>query len=363
MIRLWFGFIIAVLCTGFGMQAARAELPRALFTVEAVAVDVSNPLPIRAREIAIANAQAIAFQRLIRRFVPEPEVGRIPLPNAAELERLAAAIEVVEEKSVTGRYVGRITVVFRPDEVRKKLKASGQIFSLTLGRPALIIAGGDSNVDVAALRRAIDGLPKGAWLEPPLAPIGESDADMNAAIGGDLPVLAAMVQRAGVSIAATVKVAADPPAVPTAPPGYSVSVQLYGADGNVITPRGQPTVFHIAPEPLDGTEGLWARLAHTAVDRVNEPWKRETAQDLSVSVTIDARAAYGSLSDWLAIRDALANSQSVTKMDIMELSTNSAQLSLTVAGTPDKLGFALAQRNVRLSIDGPVWRLSRMAGR
>ena len=74
--------------------AAFADLPRSLFTVESVPVDATNPLPVRARESAIAQAHALGFARLIRRFVPEAEAARFPMPTAAELDRLTSSIEV-----------------------------------------------------------------------------------------------------------------------------------------------------------------------------------------------------------------------------------------------------------------------------
>ncbi len=358
-------FALGVLCLGRG---AYADLPRALYTVEAVSVDVTNSLPIRAREMAIANAHVIAFQRLMRRFIPEPELFRIAVPNAAELDRLVAAIEVVDEKSAGGRYLGRITVVFRPDEVRKRLRASGLPYSLTLGRPALVIAANDGGLDPGGLRRALEGLPKDGWLQPVLVPVGENETEMTAALGGDVPTLRAMTQRAGLTIAATAKLIPDPASLGDAKStGFTVSVQVYGlsAEGPipVMVPRGGAQTFHIGPEASDGPDGMWQRAAMGIADRVNEPWKRDTAQDNAVQITVDARANFNTLAEWLAIRDALSNAQSVARMDLGELTTTSAVMSLTVAGSPDKLAFALAQRDIRLHVDGPVWRFSRINAR
>jgi len=364
-----FGLIGVLAGLGIFAQPARAELPRSMYTVESVAVDVTNPLPVRAREIAIANAHVLAFQRLMHRFIPEPEVARISLPNAAELDRLAAAIEVVDEKSAGGRYLGRITIVFRPDEVKKRLKASGLPYSLTQGRPALVIAANDNGLDPAALRHAIDNLPRDSWLQPVMGPIGENEADLAAALGGDLPTLRAMAQRAGAVTASIVKLVPDPVVLGDAKSGggFTVNVQVYGLSGDgpipVMVARGGLQSVHITPEPTDGGDGIWARAAAAVADRVNEPWKRETAQDSSVQINVDARASFRTLAEWLTIREALVNAQAVVKMDLAELTTTSAALNLTIAGSPEKLSYALAQRDIRLQVDGPLWRFSRMGAR
>jgi hypothetical protein len=364
-------FFVRCLAAGMGFLtlsplAAHADLPRSLFTVEAVPVDATNPLPVRARESAIAQAHALGFARLIRRFVPDAEAARFPMPNAAELERLTSSIEVVDEKTAGARYVAHITVVFKPDEIRKRLRSSGQIYSLTQGKPALLVVVGDNATDPVPLRHALENQPKGAWLQPGLLPINEAEADLTQAGAGEPVALAAIAQRSGLKSLAVVKIISDPalPGAPPAPTNVSLSVQTFAPNEvkpDQWTARAPAQSFRPSPEGFDGLDGFWTKAAILVLEKVNEPWKRDTALDLSVQINVDAQAEFTGLGDWLVIREALANQPSIIRSELIELTTNHTRLALSVAGAPDKLAFALAQRDIRLTLDGALWRMTRMA--
>jgi len=340
-----------IFCAIFGAALPVLADTRALFTVESVSVEVTDTQALRARDNAIATARVIAYQRLLRRFIPEPEVQRAPSLSPGDLDRLVAAIEVLDEKAAGARHVARISVVFRPDEVRKRLKASGLPYSLTQARPALAILGAEGG-DVAALRRGFEAAPKDGWLQNAVLPVGESDADIAQALNGDAGVLAALAQRAGVTTVAVVKAAsAEAPAI-------QLSVQVWAN-----APRGPAQMIRMAPEPGENPDLFWTRVAGAALDRINEYWKRDSAQDYAVQINVRANARFANLAEWVAIREALALSPAVVKAEVEDLSIAQAHLALTVAGTPDRLAIALAQRDIRLEVEGETWRLSRMGAK
>jgi hypothetical protein len=183
---------------------------------------------------------------------------------------------------------------------------------------------------------------------------------------GEPAALTAIAQRSGLKSLAIVKIIPDPavPGAPPSPTSVSLSVQAFApndAKTDQWTARGPAQTFRPGPEGFDGLDGFWAKTAITVLEKVNEPWKRDTALDLSVQINVDAQAEFSGLSDWLYIRDALGNQPSVIKSELVELTTNHARLALSVAGAPDKLAFALAQRDIRLTLDGALWRMTRMA--
>ena len=347
--------LILFLCLMLGVApAARADLPRALFTVQGVPVDVTSNSLIHARETAISNAQFAAVQRLMRRFVPESEIGRFGSFTLAEIERLVAAVEVVEEKSAGNRYVGLITVVFRPEEVKRTLRVSGVPFTMTLARPILVVPQAEDRDVLQSWHAAFDKLPRAGWLEGFDLPNSESE--------GDAAALARANHIDQIVFARIVPEAATPPSPLI--PSVTISLQLYGqptadpAAANFSSPSLTDTL-HLAREPLDNNETLLRRAAATVMDRVNEPWIRTTADSQSVQSTYSVRASFESLGDWLALRDVLSSASNVTKVDVDELSVGFARLELTISGTPEKLVFALAQRDVRLQTDGQLWRITR----
>ena len=344
-------------CLLLGLSpAALADLPRALFTVQGVPVDVTSTTLIHARETAISNAQFAAVQRLMRRFVPETEIGRLSNFTLAEIERLVAAVEVVEEKSAGNRYVGMITVVFRPEEVRRTLRASGVSFTMTLARSVLVVPQAEDRDAIQSWRTAFERLPAGTWLEGFVLPAGEGESD---------PASLARANRVDQIVFARI----TPEALTHSRRAYSgvtVSLQLYGqpaadASGANFAAPALTDTLHVVREPLDTNDGLFERAASNAMDRVNEAWIRASAESPSVQSSYQARANFESFNDWLTLRDVLSSASNIIKVDISDLSARSALLELTISGTPEKLAFALAQRDVRLQTDGQPWRITHDA--
>src|SRR5262249_27614012 len=177
-----------------------------------------------------------------------------------------------------------------------------------------------------AWRAAFDKLPRAAWLEGFILPGAESE--------GDAASLARANRADQIALVRIVPEAAPGPGGPV--PRVTVALPLHGqpsADAGTANLASSALTdnLHLAREPLDTNETLFGRAAAIAMDRINEPWIRATAESLSVQSTYPARANFENLSDWLALRDVLSSASNVIKFDIAELSAKFALLELTIS--------------------------------
>jgi len=119
--------------------AAEALKSTDLFSVVDLPMEVSADNPSAARDRAIDEAQGMALRQLLDRLTLPQDRGRIPKVDGRRLNQLVAGIEFADEKFTANKYLARITVRFRPAEVRRLLNESGVQFSETAAKPILVL--------------------------------------------------------------------------------------------------------------------------------------------------------------------------------------------------------------------------------
>src|SRR5580692_9277894 len=102
--------------------SARAET---FMTVSDVPVDVTAKDAAAARDQAIAVAQSKAFDRLIKRLVPNPSDQARLHPSQQDIEGFVQDFGVENERVSMVRYIGLYSVRFRESRIRKYLSDSG----------------------------------------------------------------------------------------------------------------------------------------------------------------------------------------------------------------------------------------------
>lgn len=117
--------VAAPVTSGMAPAAVPAADP---FTVSGVKVDVSAANANAARDQAIRDAQVKAWAELYKRLVPT--ASSVPRVSDIELARLVQGFEIDDEKVSATRYVGSITVRFRPNPVRETLAGGGQQYEI-----------------------------------------------------------------------------------------------------------------------------------------------------------------------------------------------------------------------------------------
>lgn len=356
--RLFTG-LLALFLVLAAVPAAMAQAPAATpaagagteaFTVSGIAVDVSAANANAARDEAINQAQRKAWDELYRRIAPGG--GNAPRMSDVDLSRLVQGFSIDEERVSATRYLGSMTVRFRPAAVRDALAGTGAQYAEPPTRPFVLlpvtVIGGRPILweDRTAWRNGWEARPAGGSLVPLLVPDGELDdiaaVNVESAMQGDAEAMRRITQKynaAGVFVVRT-----DLAAGGTVPAGQlSIEISRYTAD----QPREQQTIT-VKADAADRPEDLMTRAVIQTAAAIDESWRRENTmvagpeQRLMVSIPI------GGLSEWMEVRKRLSGVNAITRTDVLGLSRYEARIALTYRGDIPRLKQLLARRDLSL---------------
>lgn len=323
-----------------------------LFTVSRIPVEATAETATAARTRALAEAQRQAYERIVHRLVTRADWPKLPPAGAAAIEDAILGVEIVEERASATRYVGRVTVAFRADRIRRALREQGVPFTESLGRRTLVVPVVMQS-GAAALWEPEAEAWRAAWarvagqetllnLTLPKGDDGDREAlDAPRAAALDQTALGALARRNGASAVLV--------AILTAGAG-GLEARTVRLDGARRSETRDQAPGDAAPEAL-------LRLAQGIHDRMEEEWKQATLLRFEQRDRLLARAEFGDLASWLAIRKRLSEVPEVRQVEIAALTHREAHLMLTYLGDAERLGEALARRELGLVRTGDGWRL------
>ena len=132
---IWVSFLIGAF---FALTAGLAHADE-IFTVTAVPVDVTADTATAAREQALLDGQHKAADILLRRLTLQQDWGSLPALADAQLFDVVEGIEVEREKISTVRYLGEITVRFKPNAIRALLRNANIRYAETVSKPLVVL--------------------------------------------------------------------------------------------------------------------------------------------------------------------------------------------------------------------------------
>jgi hypothetical protein len=332
-----------------------------VFTVTGVSVDVTGDTAAAAREQALLEGQRKAVQILLRRLTLKQDANSLPVVSDAQLLEVVQGIEVERERISTVRYLGDLTVRFKPGAMRSLMRAAGVRYAETVSKPLVVVPvyrTGDSlmlwdetNPWLAAWGAHVT---KGG-LVPFIVPLGDltdmGEITAEDAAQGTLPKLEALARRyqATDTLVAVATSSSDPP-------GVDIAASRYGA-----TQQERTDVLRVAAEPGETTDALLARAVAEVQAQIEESWKQENIlrfdQEQMLSVTVPLH----DLSEWVSVRRKLGEIVYVRSTEIVSLSKSEAVVGLHYIGDVGQLKLALAQKDLDLTQDLASWTL-RPAG-
>jgi len=346
--------VVAVALAALWPGPARAD---DVFTVTGVPVDVTADTAAAAREQALLEGQRKAVQILLRRLTLKQDAGSLPVLSDSQLLEVVQGIEVEREKISAVRYLGDITVRFKPDAIRNLLRGAGIRYAETVSKPLVVVPvyrTGDT-----LLLWDDDNPWRSAWAEhvtkdglvPLIVPLGDL-TDMAAvtaddAVQGNVAKLAAFARRYGATD--TLVVVASP-----SPDGSAVDIAAtrYGS-----TQQERTDVLRVAGEPGDTTDALLARAVAEVQSQVEEGWKQENilrfGEEQTLSVTVPLR----DLSEWVSVRRKLGEIAYIRSTEIVSLSKSQAVVGLHYIGDVGQLQLALSQKDLDLTQEAATWTL------
>jgi hypothetical protein len=337
-------------------QAARRPDP---FNVSGVSVDASADSAASARPIAVAEGQRRAFTTLLRRLTLPDDHGRLPRPSEALLNEVVAGFGIDEERTSATRYIGKISVQFRADAIRRLLQDNRLPYSETMSRPVLLVPVWQSN-DGARIWET-DNPWRDAWTRRPdaeggLVPFSIAPAMNNGPslerLFGSPDELRAIMRRGNFDDALLVvaTLQSGEPGPGSAPGRVEIQIQHQGE-----------AAFLGTTEAFTATGGtLEETLTSAAIEisrRIETRWKYASVIDLEKQGQLSVAAAFSGLADWNKLRAALGGVPIVRKVDVLQVSHRDAQILLDYYGEPAQLSTALAQRNIVLQQRDGFWEM------
>ena len=358
--RIWLAGLIAAL--GFAVSVPAAAQQRDVYEVRDVVVDVTAETAAKAREQALAEGQAEAFRRLLKRLTLRAENERLPDLDAEEITTYVKDFSVASEKVSAVRYLAHLNYRFKSGEIRSLLNDFDLRFAETVSKPVLVLP---VYQDAGALmlwdepnpwREAWGALPDTQSLVPTLLPVGDL-ADI-AAIGpeqameGDLQRLNAIAKVYGASDTLVVFGVMRVDAA-RARRILEVYFTRYGTQL-----QEQTEVMNFNQNDGETVSGLLARAARELTVIVEENWKRDNILEFGRAGLIAAVIPIAALRDWLEVRSRLKGIAVIQRAELVLLSQTEARVNLHFIGKTGQLMLALEQVDLSLSEEGGKWLLS-----
>lgn len=328
-----------------------------VFAVKGVSVDVTADSATAAREQALLDGQRKAAQMLLRRLTLAEDASKLPQLSDAQLIDVVQGIEVEREKISSVRYLGDITVRFKPDAIRSLLRSAGVRYAETASKPLVVVPVYRTADATMLWDEANPWLA--AWsahaatggLVPFIVPLGDL-GDMGAvtaddATQGTIPKLDALARRYN---AFDTLVAVASPS--TAPAGIDITNTHYAAGQLQRT-----DVLHVAAESGEATNALLARAVGEVQNQIEQNWKQENLLRFDHEDMLTAAVPFHDLAEWVTVRRKLADSVLIRSMDIVSFSKTQAVVGLHYLGDVGQLKLALAQKDIDLAQEGVNWTL------
>jgi hypothetical protein len=337
---LWIALIAVLLA-----MPARAE-PADVYTVTGVKVQASGARPELARAKAVADGEAAALARLLRKLTLAEDHARLPKPDAEAVRGAVRNFSVESENQQGDRYTASIAYRFDPDAVRAMLEGASVPFLETPSPPLVVLPvwreegkpmlwddpnpwreawmrhePQDTLVEFARLRADLDDLK---------AISGEE------AVAGNRDALNRIGNHYKAGLIAV--------AVGTLDKGQRrIAVQLY----DLANGRSSAVGTFPAGNDAAALDKAAAQIART-IDAV---WKKAAVAIEQNATVVRMRAPLQGLEHWIKIRQALQSMPQLRSLTTISMSPGEALIEIRFAGTPAELRRQLDQKGMAVTVE------------
>lgn len=340
---------LAAIIVVFGAAVGASPAAADIFSVSGISVDETADTAAAARAKAFRRGQREALNILLRRLTQRSDQARLPTVDADHLEFMVRALQVTDEKTSAVRYLAKMTVAFKPPEVRRLLRDAGIPFAESVSKPVLVIPlirRDDTLVlwdEPNEWRAAWSQLPEANGLVPLIAPVGDlndiTDVDAAQAADGDPLRLSAIARRYG----------AGDVLVTTA----TVSQTAGGLHADITARRigapSQPAIATTAEaaDPADLPAALSAAAQRVSED-VQDAWKSANLMTFDRPGYMVVAVPLSSLDQLVSVERRLNDVAAISNVALISLTRDSAAFEITHYGNEAQLTVALAQHDLAL---------------
>ena len=317
------------------------------FTVVGVSVDATGSSAIEAQTKAIQDGQSRAAALLLERLTLQSERASNPLPPIDQevAAKMIRALSIDNEKRSASRYLGDVTVAFKPRDVQAYLKAAGLNMITSQSGERVVIpyySGGGIDTESRLYQNWLSGkythslTPIKAVVPDVLSNSGVNLLSGSALLNGSNADLRAFAQNIGAEQILFVSYSDG-----------SASV----TDFSVVS--GDRNQFRVSGFDLE----------QAIIDRLEADWKRNTVTLAAEAVSMPVSILYNSQSEWQRLKSAINGSAQIQDARLDAMSKDGALMTITYAGDMARLKRELAFKGVDIRNDAELGMVLTRSGR
>ena len=330
-----------------------------VFDIEEIIVDVTANSAAEAKNRAIKEGEARAFNSLISKLTIRRNYEQFTQFSAEEISNYIHNFSVSEEKTSNVRYIAKLNFRFKPEAMHKMFEEHEILFAETVSKPVLVLpvllSGGAIMLwdDPNLWRQAWRQYKAKPSLVPIIVPIGDlKDVALlgaEQALSRDLPRLEAIGKRYKVGTTAVLVAR-----IVDSKLGKNIEIE-----GNWDGVVGASDFFKAIVEgkKSETIEDTLSRAVNKVVEKMEYNWKQGNLVGLNKQTALNVTVPINNLDDWLAIRELLARIKILRDVELVFLSLREIRLHLQFLGEVKKLVLALAQEDLSLIQDNEEWLL------
>lgn len=344
---VWLWFCLAI-------SVAHADI----YEVKGLGVDATAKDAEQAKIAALKSGQEAAFNILVRRLAVVDDPSKLPQFTNAETASLLAGLTIEEERTSSTRYIARLTVRFRPKQV-KQLLAQFNIPFADAQAPNILLLAVWQKPKAPVLwdtpnpwREAWGKVDASNSITPILLPLGDltdvSILSVRDVLAGSQDKLAQLKKRYGTDHILIAKAAPSPD-------GTKINVEVRGE-----SPMGQVEFIQTYPVAGGNLAGASFKAARDFLSALEVRWKQENQNKAGRGGRVFAiTVPFSSLQEWQGLRQAIAAIRGVSSVDIKTLSAQGALVNVRFAGNEEAMAAELASQGLILTNVGNGWVLER----
>ena len=331
--------------------ALEAGSDEPLYTVSGIKVDKTASSAAIARERAMLDAEQKAYGTVLGRISLPADSEGLNAPTIDELANMVDGVSISGEKTSSVRYIGTLTVSFKPKAVKRFLETNGVPYINAISAPVLIIPtindNSGSSFDPNHASFVVWRNHKDDSLIVPVV-LPESEGDLKDLVPDflkDKTSVSALKEAYGVE-----KV-------------YIAGVNENTSAGNMtfyLSEEGSETVqpFKFTVSTNVGKAKAYKAAFDTIISKLENDFKQGNVVEFSSASSITAVVPIDSIADWLKVQKKLSGIAIIDHYELQAMRSDKVQIIIYFGRGINRLISEMAAAKLILEEgSGGVWVL------